>query len=227
MVRKSSSDETRGADPYLPRGRSLAALSAAVVACRGCELYHDTTGAVFGSGSPTAVLVLVGEQPGDQEDRQGEPFVGPAGRLLDRALREARIEPEQTYRTNAVKHFRHTQRGKRRLHQTPDLSHMVACSPWLEAELLDIEPRGVVLLGSSAGKAVFGGAFRLKDVRGGPQGWPDSARLQPPDPPPWLVVTAHPSAVLRAKDERDTAFAALVADLELARDALAAPYTHE
>ncbi|MGH3506836.1 MAG: UdgX family uracil-DNA binding protein [Nocardioidaceae bacterium] len=221
MTPHTRSSRPRGAEPYLPRDQSLAALSAAVDGCRGCELYHDTTGAVFGSGSLNADLVLVGEQPGDQEDRQGEPFVGPAGRLLDRALSEARIEPEQTYRTNAVKHFRHSVRGKRRLHQTPDLSHMVACSPWLEAELIAIEPRGIVLLGSSAGKAIFGGAFRLKDLRGGPHEWPDAARLQAPGPPPWLVVTTHPSAVLRAKDERDTVFEALVADLELARSALA------
>jgi DNA polymerase len=166
MARKTSSVEPRGAEPYLPRGRSLATLAAAVDECRGCELYHDATQAVFGSGAADAALVLVGEQPGDQEDRQGKPFVGPAGQLLDRALEEAGIDPGQTYSTNAVKHFRHTHQGKRRLHQTPDLAHMVACSPWLEAELAEVQPAGVVLLGSSAGKTVFGSGFRLKQMRG-------------------------------------------------------------
>jgi DNA polymerase len=223
MTSKASAPGRRGAEQYLPPARrSHAVLSEAVQGCRGCELYEDTTGAVFGEGSASAPLVLVGEQPGDREDREGRPFVGPAGRLLDRALAEAGIDPDQTYRTNAVKHFRHRYQGKRRMHQTPDLSHMVACAPWLEAELALQRPAGVVLLGATAGKTLYGGSFRLGAMRGGPHPWPEGARLHVDDPPSWLVVTTHPSAVLRAQDRRDQAFAELVSDLEVARDALTA-----
>jgi DNA polymerase len=210
-----------GAREYLPEQRSLTALRKAIDGCRGCELYADATQAVFGAGRRGARLVLVGEQPGDREDQEGRPFVGPAGKLLDRALAEAGIGVEDVFRTNAVKHFRHTEQGKRRLHVTPDLSHMIACAPWLEAELDAVRPAGVVLLGASAGKAVFGRSFRLKALRGGPHPWPDETLIALAAPPEWLVATTHPSAVLRARDRRAEAFDDLVADLEVAKQALA------
>jgi uracil-DNA glycosylase len=219
----SKPTRSKGAEEYLPRQRSLTALAKAVGGCQGCELYADASQAVFGSGTAQARLMLIGEQPGDREDREGEPFVGPAGRLLDRAMTEAAIDSAEVYLTNAVKHFRHTERGKRRLHVTPDLSHMVACSPWLEAELAAVRPAGVVLLGASAGKAVVGGSFRLARWRGGPHSWPaDSVLdLDLDRTPDWFVATTHPSAVLRSRDQREQAFAELVADLEVARETLA------
>jgi DNA polymerase len=172
----------------------------------------------MGAGSDKASLMLVGEQPGDQEDRQGLPFVGPAGRLLVRALEEAEIDPGEVYRTNAVKHFRfRTGSGKRRIHQSPDLAHMRACAPWLAAEITLVGPTGVVLLGATAGKAIYGSSFRVTQVRGDLLAWPDEA----PGDPAWAVATVHPSAVLRAED-RDALFAELVDDLTVARDALIA-----
>lgn len=210
----------RGAEEYLPKQRSLTALAKAVGGCQGCELYADASQAVFGSGTTHARLALIGEQPGDREDREGEPFVGPAGKILDRALTEAGIDSAEVYLTNAVKHFRHTQQGQRRLHVTPDLSHMVACSPWLEAELAAVRPAGVVLLGASAGKALVGGSFRLGQWRGGPHSWPEKPVLALDRTPDWFVATTHPSAVLRARDRREHAFAELVADLEVARHTL-------
>jgi DNA polymerase len=161
--------------------------------------------------------MLIGEQPGDQEDRQGQPFVGPAGRLLHKALEEAEVDPATVYRTNAVKHFRFTgTQGKRRIHRAPDLAHMRACAPWLAAEMELVAPSGVVLLGATAGKAVFGSDFRVTKVRGTVVDWPESA----PGQPAWAVPTVHPSAVLRSKD-REALFADLVADLTTARQSLA------
>jgi DNA polymerase len=220
MSPAKSSTSPRGAEAYLPARKSRAALVKAVDQCQGCELYEAATQAVFGSGSTSARIMLVGEQPGDREDREGEPFVGPAGRLLDRALAEAGIDPDDTYRTNAVKHFRHTEQGKRRMHQTPDLSHMVACSPWLEAELALVEPRGLVVLGASAGKAFYGSSFKLRSMRGGPHSWPANSRIAVEHPPEWLVVTTHPSAVLRAQDQRHQAFEEFVDDLRVVQEAL-------
>ncbi|MDT0186764.1 UdgX family uracil-DNA binding protein [Microbacterium sp. ARD31] len=199
------------ASPWVPPSRDVGALAAAAEDCRGCELWEPATQVVFSAGSPSAAVVLVGEQPGDQEDRQGEPFVGPAGRLLDDALAEAGIAREAAYLTNAVKHFRFEPRGKRRIHATPELRHVKACHPWLEAELEAVAPRVVVAMGATAARAVLGRAVTIGRVRG--------AVLDDTDPP--VVVTTHPSAVLRlrGKDGFDAAFSDLVADLRLA-----APY---
>jgi DNA polymerase len=179
--------------------------------CQGCELYGPATQTVFSAGSALARVVLVGEQPGDMEDRQGVPFVGPAGQLLDRALADAGIDRAQAYVTNAVKHFRFRETGRRRLHQTPDLTHMTACRPWLDAELALVEPDVLVCLGATAAKALFGPDFRVTRQRGQLFARAGSTG--------WMLATYHPSAVLRA-DDRAAAFSALVADLRVAAAAL-------
>jgi DNA polymerase len=190
-------------------------LAAGVQACRGCELYRDATQGVPGDGPPDAAVMLVGEQPGDQEDRQGLPFVGPAGHLLDRALADAGLDPSAIYRTNAVKHFRFDPgRAGKRIHKSPSRVHVVACGPWLAAELDLVRPRGVVLLGATAGGAVYGSSFRVGAARGHRLDWPDHA-LESAWAPSWAVATTHPSAVLRSR-RRDEDYAALVADLEVA-----------
>jgi DNA polymerase len=202
----------------VPERLSLRALQEAVQECRGCELYEDATQAVMGEGRVSADLVLVGEQPGDQEDRRGHPFVGPAGRLLDRALADAGIDPERVFTTNAVKHFRFQgTRGKQRIHKSPSSVHVTACGPWLLAELALVRPRGVVLLGATAGKAVHGPSFRVGAARGVLQRWPTDAA--PRHAPGWTLATTHPSAVLRSRD-RDADYAAFVADLRVAAAAL-------
>jgi DNA polymerase len=212
--------ERPGAEAWLPARRSLEALRRAAQECQGCELYKDAIQAVVGEGRTDADLVLLGEQPGDQEDRQGQPFVGPAGKLLARALEAADLDPDRVFRTNAVKHFRFTRTAtKRRMHRSPDLAHMRACSPWLLAELDIVQPTGVVLLGATAGKAVFGSGFRVSEYRGRVVDWPGEP-AEENHPMPWTVATIHPSAVLRAND-RDDAFDDLVADLVAAREALA------
>jgi DNA polymerase len=163
---------------------------------------------VFGEGRPGATLVLVGEQPGDQEDRQGHPFVGPAGRLLDRGLESAGIESAAVYRTNAVKHFKWEPRGKRRIHKSPSRWEVAACGPWLAAELDALSPEVLVLLGATAAQAVFGAGFRVTRERGRPQPGPGGATA---------VATVHPSAVLRARDgDREQEMAHFVADLRAA-----------
>lgn len=199
-----------GALPYLPERRSYDALREAIQGCRGCPLYADATQAVFGAGPVTARLLLVGEQPGDQEDRAGEPFVGPAGSLLDRALEAARIDRRETYVTNAVKHFKWKARGTRRIHDKPSWSEQVACRPWLELELETVSPRGIVLLGATAAQSLLGRDFRVTRSRG---------RLLESDLADVVLATIHPSAVLRA-DDRDEAFAGLVDDLGVAAAAL-------
>lgn len=206
------------AEPFLPSRGGLPAHRRAAADCRGCPLYEDATQTVFGKGDGSARLLLVGEQPGDQEDRQGEPFVGPAGRLLRRALDEAGIDWDATYVTNAVKHFKFTRPpggGKRRIHKAPDLREVAACRPWLLAELRLVRPEIVVALGATAGKALLGGSFRVTKDRGAllplPAEEAEGARV---------VATLHPSAVLRA-DDRDAAYAGLVSDLRVAAEALA------
>lgn len=196
---------------WVPERPSLTRLRSAATDCRGCELWRDATQVVFSTGPARASMALVGEQPGDREDLVGEPFVGPAGRLLDEALAAAGADREVVYLTNAVKHFRHEQRGKRRLHVKPDLSHLVACHPWLEAELEVVDPDVVVCLGASAGRSVLGRAVRIGAERG--------AVLEAGGRR--IVITSHPSAVLRlrGKDGYDDAFAALVADLRVAVEA--------
>ncbi len=214
--------KTDGAQPWVPEGAGLDELREAARGCQGCELYENATQTVFSAGSPTARVALVGEQPGDQEDRSGEPFVGPAGRLLDDALVEAGIERGDAYVTNAVKHFRFSQQGpgKRRIHATPGAEHLAACRPWLAAELAIVDPEVVVCLGATAAKALIGSSFRVTRERG--TLIPRLVRDADEDAAVrngWLMGTIHPSAVLRA-DDRDTAFAGLVADLRVAAAAL-------
>ena len=214
-----------GAQRYLPRRRTLAALREAAAGCLGCPLYQDATQTVFGEGRPDAPLMLVGEQPGDQEDRQGHPFVGPAGRLLDRALHDAGIDPESVYATNAVKHFKFTRReGKRRIHQKPGRTEVVACRPWLIAEIDVVRPQLVVCLGATAAQSLLGTAFRISARRGELLASPAATQLRCR---PQLLATVHPSAVLRDRSERHAeAYQAFVDDLRLARGALTGAPVH-
>jgi DNA polymerase len=200
--------EASTAAPFVPNTTSLRALSAASHECRGCDLYKDATQVVFGAGPRGARVMFVGEQPGDQEDRQGQPFVGPAGALLDKALAEAGIPRERVYVTNAVKHFKWEPRGKRRIHKKPRASEIRACRPWLEAELRAVKPAVVVCLGATAAQSVFGPQFKLMQQRG--TVLPSSLAEQ-------VVATIHPSAVLRAPDSagRSEAYAMLVQDLRV------------
>ncbi|WP_369634915.1 UdgX family uracil-DNA binding protein [Nocardia sp. JMUB6875] len=190
---------------FVPSDGDLDDLRAAARDCHGCDLYRHATQTVFGEGPADAEIVLVGEQPGDQEDRRGHPFVGPAGRLLDRALAEAGIDRGQVYVTNVVKHFKFVERGKRRIHKQPGRTEIVACAPWFDAEMRVVRPRLVVCLGSVAAKAILGQSFRITTQRG--QFIPGHEYR--------VIATAHPSAVLRAPD-RAEAYAALVADLKTA-----------
>ncbi|MFO6454451.1 MULTISPECIES: UdgX family uracil-DNA binding protein [unclassified Aeromicrobium] len=183
-----------------------------VEACRNCELYRDATQAVFSVGRASASLMLVGEQPGDREDLEGEPFVGPAGRVLAEALELAGIERSEVYLTNAVKHFRFETRGKRRIHQKPAASHVDACHPWLEGELEVVEPRVVVCLGATAGRSVLGRTVRIREERG---------HVMEVDAPYAVLLTTHPSALLRLRDRGDYAAGLedLAGDLRRAADA--------
>jgi len=192
---------------FLPEKRTLDALASAASECRGCPLYEDATQTVFGSGRSSARLMLVGEQPGDKEDREGEPFVGPAGRLLDRALEEAGIDRSQAYVSNAVKHFKWRLRGNRRLHQTPRAGEIEACKPWLQAEVEAVEPEAVLAMGATAARSLFGTKVKVTKDRGRPLESPLA---------PVAAVTIHPSAILRLRDhdEREAEFARFVADLE-------------
>lgn len=203
------------AEPFVPAHADLAALREAAAGCRGCPLHRDATQTVFGAGNSDARIMLVGEQPGDQEDRQGRPFVGPAGRLLDRALAEAGVDPDETYVTNAVKHFKFTRAGSggRRLHRAPGLREMKACAPWLAAELALVGPELIVLLGATAGKALLGSSFRVTGVRG------TVLEEEVHGRPERLVPTVHPSSVLRAED-REEAYRGLLSDLTVAARAL-------
>jgi uracil-DNA glycosylase len=177
--------------------------------CRACDLWEKATQTVFGEGAEQARLMLVGEQPGDQEDLQGKPFVGPAGKLLERALDEAGIDRRRVYVTNAVKHFRWTRRGKRRLHEKPNAGQIRACRPWLEAEMEAVRPHLIVLLGATAAQSVMGPAFRVTRQRGevlpSPFGIP-------------VLATVHPSSILRATDDesREAAMSSFIADLRVA-----------
>ncbi len=191
---------------------TLAKLRSAAAACQGCELFKDATQTVFGAGAAKALVMLVGEQPGDREDVQGHPFVGPAGLLLDRALAEAGMDRSKVYVTNVVKHFRWTPapRGKRRMHAKPSAQQIRACRPWLEQELLVVKPKVVVLLGATAAQALMGSAFRVTRERGKPLTGTALAQF--------VVATVHPSAILRAPDdaERKRQYAAFVEDLRAA-----------
>jgi uracil-DNA glycosylase len=195
-----------GAARFVPPGAGLTELRAAAAGCTGCDLYRHASQTVFGRGAARARVVLVGEQPGDQEDRQGAPFVGPAGEVLDRALAEAGLDRSQTYVTNAVKHFKFEQRGKRRIHQTPRANELAACRPWLEAELAAINPEVLVCLGATAARAIFGASFRIMKDRG---------KFAATRWAPKTIATLHPSAVLRGEDDAQQAelYGMLVEDL--------------
>jgi len=187
-----SQSEPNDATPFLPERRSLSALREAAQGCRGCHLWRGATQAVFGEGLKRARVMLVGEQPGDKEDLAGKPFVGPAGRELDRGLEAAGIVREEAYVTNVVKHFKFEERGRRRIHQTPKRFEIDACKPWLDEELKVVAPEAVVLLGATAAKALFGSSFRVTQHRG---------ELLDSDLAPVVSATIHPSAILRAPDE--------------------------
>jgi DNA polymerase len=198
---------------FLPPERTLTALRKASAGCRGCPLWKDATQTVFGKGPRRAELVLVGEQPGDREDIEGEPFVGPAGRVLDEALAEAGIDRDSVYLTNAVKHFKWRPRGKRRLHQTPRAGEVEACRPWLQAEVETLKPRAVVALGATAAKSLFGSSVRVTRDRG---------RILETPLAPLGAVTVHPSAILRLREreERRHARAELAEDLAVVSTAI-------
>ena len=206
------SEPTSAAD-FVPASRSLRALREAARDCRGCALWKDATQTVFGDGPRKAKLMLVGEQPGDKEDLEGEPFVGPAGRVLGEALDAAGIARDDVYLTNAVKHFKWRAQGKRRLHQTPRAGEIEACRPWLGAELEAVKPVGLLALGATAGKALLGTKVRVGKDRG---------RLLDSPLAPLAALTLHPSAILhlRDHDEREEATAALVEDLRMVATAV-------
>ena len=191
------------AAPLVPETRSLAALREAAAGCRACPLWETGTQTVFGEGLAKAEAMFVGEQPGDREDREGRPFVGPAGRLFDEALAEAGIDRRLAYVTNVVKHFKWVARGKRRIHQKPNWSEIAACRPWLEAELGVIRPRVLVCLGATAAQALFGRDFRVTQRRG---------ELVETPLAPSALATVHPSSILRS-DNREVEYAAFVDDL--------------
>lgn len=204
MVRKAPSST---AARLVPPSRSLADLAAAARGCRACDLWRRATQTVFGEGLAHAPLFFVGEQPGDREDRAGQPFVGPAGQLLDRALAEAGIDRKAAYVTNTVKHFKSETRGKRRIHQKPDAIEIAACLPWLEAEIEAVQPDLIICLGATAAQALIGKDFRVTKQRGDVF----SSRFGPR-----ITATIHPSSILRAPDEtsRQEAFGSLVDDLK-------------
>ncbi|MDQ0380083.1 UdgX family uracil-DNA binding protein [Amycolatopsis thermophila] len=200
----------RDAAGFVPDSRSLDRLRSAARGCEGCDLFRNATQTVFGAGPAPAKVLMLGEQPGDKEDVAGEPFVGPAGRLLDRALEEAGVDRGQVYVTNAVKHFKFVpaERGKQRIHKKPSRGEIVACRPWLLAELEAVQPEVVVLLGATAASSLMGPAFKVTAHRGELLPAPDEFSGRPEN----VLATVHPSSVLRAPD-RDEAYAALVADL--------------
>lgn len=208
---KPSPDEVPGAEGFLPARRTLPALREAIHACRGCTLYRDATQAVFGEGSAASRVVLIGEVPGDREDLAGKPFVGPSGRLLDDALALGGIPRDEVYVTNAVKHFKFTRRGKRRLHDKPTRYEIEACKPWLGAELEAIDPDIVVVLGATAAQSLLGPSFRVTQARGQVLDTPFAR---------WTFATVHPSSVLRAPDDevRRLAREAFFHDFELIGD---------
>jgi DNA polymerase len=202
-----------GAGRFLPTERSIRELRRAAATCKGCALWRNATQTVFGDGSERAKMVLVGEQPGDQEDLKGIPFCGPAGQILHRGLVEAGIDREEVYITNAVKHFKWLPRGKRRLHQKPNSREIAACRPWLVAELQTVQPHVLVCLGATAARAVFGKTTKISEHRG---------ELLQSDLSSRIVVTVHPSSILRIEesDSREAAMRQFIDDLRSARNAL-------
>jgi len=204
---------TESAAAYLPERPTLPRLREAAAGCRACPLWQTGTQTVFGEGRTPAEVMLVGEQPGDQEDKQGRPFVGPAGRVLDEVLELAGVERGGVYLTNAVKHFKWEARGKRRIHAKPTWSEQMACKPWLEAELEVVRPRVLVCLGATAAQSLLGKQFRVTKERGR---WLESDLAE------YVTATIHPSAVLRQRDSdtRRRELAGLVADLKLVASVL-------
>jgi len=204
------------AAPFVPEERKLPVLAEAVQTCRGCELYKHATQAVFGEidgrdggAQPKVAIMMIGEQPGDQEDKQGRPFVGPAGKLLDKALEEAEIDRGTVYVTNAVKHFKWEPRGKMRIHKKPNMKEINACRPWLDAELQTVRPKLIVALGATAAQGLLGSSFRITQAHGTVQ---EVSGLPP------IIATLHPSAILRAQtdDDRHAQMRMLVEDLKKA-----------
>jgi probable DNA metabolism protein len=205
VIAMSKNQKTSAAE-WVPSKRDISALQAAAPSCRGCDLYQHATQVVFGEGPQNAKVVMVGEQPGDEEDKKGHPFVGPAGRLLDKAMREAGLDRDQIYVTNAVKHFKFLERGKRRIHAKPSGIEISACRPWLEAELTAIEPELVVCLGATAAQSLMGRDFRITSER---------AKFFPHRWARELVATVHPSAILRMPDRFDEEYALFLHDLQI------------
>ncbi len=199
------------AEPWVPSEHTLKAIRAALPSCKGCDLYRDATQVVPGAGPAHSPILLVGEQPGDQEDLQGLPFVGPAGKVLHRACSELGIDPATLYVTNAVKHFKFTPRGKLRLHQTPRISEVTACRPWLLAEIQTVRPSVILCLGATAAKSLLGNSFSLTQSRGRIISTPFADKV---------MATYHPSAILRAQDQDASAdlFHLLKLDLQLAHE---------
>ncbi len=206
-------DEPNDASPFLPERLSLKALRETACHCHGCHLWRPATQTVFGEGRKSSRLMLVGEQPGDKEDQAGKPFVGPAGRELDRGLEAAGIERGDAYLTNAVKHFKFEERGRRRIHQTPKRFEIDACRPWLDAELEVVKPEALILLGATAAKALLGSSFRVTQHRG---------ELLDSELAPLVSATIHPSAILRSRDEAERAAEreAFAEDLRVVAEAL-------
>ena len=198
---------------FIPDRKSLTALREAARGCRGCHLYEHATQTVFGEGPARASIMFVGEMAGDREDREGSPFVGPAGRELDRALEAAGIDRRTVYVTNVVKHFKFEERGKRRIHQTPRKGEIDACMPWLDTEIKLIRPRGLVTLGATAAKALLGSSFRLTQHRG---------ELLESELAPVVAATIHPSAIVRDRDaeSREAEREALASDLRAVAEAV-------
>ena len=211
MAQKLFEDDGTAA-PLIPNRPTLKKLKEAAAGCRACDLWKTGTQTVFGEGSADAEVMLVGEQPGDQEDLAGKPFVGPAGRLLDAALEEAGIDRKLAYVTNVVKHFKWQPRGKRRIHQKPNAAEVAACRPWLDAELAVVKPKVLVCLGATAAQALLGRQFRVSKERGVPV----ESELAPV-----VMATVHPSSILRS-DDREAEMALFVEDLRLAAKALRA-----
>jgi uracil-DNA glycosylase len=205
------------ATPFLPERRTLEALRESAARCQACDLYRTGTQTVFGEGLKQADVMFIGEQPGDQEDRAGQPFVGPAGRVLDEALQEVGIDRDNVYVTNVVKHFKWLARGKKRIHSKPNAREIRACRPWLDAELQVIQPRVIVCLGATAAQALLGASFRVTQQRGQPL---SDTRLAPT-----VIATVHPASILRAPDpeSREAEGRAFVDDLRVVKQQLDTP----
>jgi len=205
---KRSASEKRGAAPFLPERPTLASLKEAARGCKGCDLYLGATQTVFGAGKRAARVLFVGEQPGNEEDLKGKPFVGPAGKLLDRALEDAGIDRAEAYVTNVVKHFKWEKRGKNRIHKKPNAAEIRACLPWLHAELQVLRPRVLVCLGATAAQALLGRDFRVTTERG---------KVLRSELAEYVVATVHPSSILRQQTNEDRAreLHALIADLRV------------